>query len=147
MGAMKIYVASSSKHIARARYIMKTLNTYGFSITLDWTVNFEPNAPSCHPSVYAQRDADAIQEAQALVFVDNETTSPGAWWEVGYAYAQGKPIFALVLPWAMGSKVFLFMPNVRLFDSIDSLLRGLHHWRSEYVAETLGVEIVGPSAH
>lgn len=129
---MKLYVAGSSQHIPEVRDVMTAVTLAGHTLTLDWTKDFDPDAERLDPRTYAMRDAQAVQDCDALVLVATPTVSAGAWWETGYAYAIHKPIFVLI-PEDDPQKIFLYMPKVEFCRHIEALLYRLEWWIVERI--------------
>lgn len=87
---MKIYVAASSKELARAIRIMNALRERGHEITYDWTVPMRELGPDAGLTVeqrglYAAKDSKGIEDADVFWQLIPTTPSSGAWWELGYA--------------------------------------------------------------
>lgn len=87
---MKIYVAASSKELARAIRIMNALRERGHEITYDWTVPMRELGPDAgltfeQRGLYAAKPSKGIEEADVFWQLIPTTPSSGAWWELGYA--------------------------------------------------------------
>lgn len=99
---MNIYVAGSSKELARVKRVMALLREGGHRITFDWTVPVEreganPRDPKIRYEA-AREDMNGIDEADAFLFLHPapgiQTT--GAWWELGYAMCASRLDLLLV---------------------------------------------------
>lgn len=123
---MILYVAAPSANWQFARSTMVALRRAGHTISVDWTEEVQQYLASGvmvdDPSWLAQRDAVAVRESQAVVWLGGAPTK-GAWVELGLALAWNKPVVALARP--RPDEIFLFSPLVLLVKTLEDLLATL----------------------
>ena len=97
---LQVYVAAASTEIDRARSVMDELRFRGAKIVGDWTGRAEGDpdglqltevdrAIASDEQLLAMRHADVV-----LLLVPVETTTVGAWVEIGCAWANRIPVIA-----------------------------------------------------
>ena len=94
---MRLFVAGPGALRSDVAMIIKELSDFGCS-AYDWTNDPAWEDPSqLDPIMTAAIDLTEVEKADALIwYLDGETHSHGAPFEVGYAVAKGKPVVVLV---------------------------------------------------
>ena len=97
---MKVYVIASSRERTRYREFVSLLEAIGVSVTYDWCADYDAvdkNGQTAHQMEEAGlRCMTGIHEAEAVIFLVPETSSRGAWAELGYASALDHvPLYAI----------------------------------------------------
>lgn len=128
---MKLYVIGRLTD-QRVGQVMRDLEDRGHEITFDWNAAaddyfgsrpYTANVASWRP--LAEIELSAIQEAEAVVLVDAHGLK-GAMFELGYALANGKPVFAwLDTEDPKTDCLFLTLGEVRIFLRQDDLYAAL----------------------
>jgi nucleoside 2-deoxyribosyltransferase len=97
---LKVYVAGSTMEMDRARFAMKSLKDIGIEVTSTWvdvvTGVGDPNpraASAIDRFKWSEADLVEVKNANLIWFLVPGPNAPtrGAWLEVGYAHALGKP--------------------------------------------------------
>lgn len=90
---LRVYVAGASKEPERVRAAMEAVRAAGFKITLDWLAAIE-EAGAANEGLsdedrrrYAKEDLRSVQRADVVWVLAPESTSTGAWVELGFALA------------------------------------------------------------
>lgn len=99
---MKVYVAGSSGELFRVRRAMDRLREAGVAITFDWTREVElvgtanpKGATKADRIGWAKADLSGVANADLLLVLVSPDPARGAYYEAGYAKANGVPtIFA-----------------------------------------------------
>ena len=101
---MKIYVAGSSAELDRASNAMAFVRGRGHEITHDWVADIqrerieggrEDHELGPHEQMaFARADLQGVTAADLLWLLVPDTTSTGAWVELGWALARSKKIIA-----------------------------------------------------
>ena len=97
---MRFYIAASSSEegIERMRALRDRLVAAGHEITYDWTIDLQTNTASGKPDDaldlkerrrYAELDADGIEAADRVIYLQCEKRTEGGAWECAWAYAHG----------------------------------------------------------
>jgi hypothetical protein len=113
---MKPYIASRFKNKDLVKEVAKHLFDVGVATTQRW-----PNeAEGCTPVEAATRDIEDMDESNCLMLLTEgcESVPGGMHFEMGYTYAQGKPVYVV------GPKVHVFchLPDVKHFETVDELI-------------------------
>lgn len=87
----KIYIASSWDNREIVKHTMDALELRGHEITEDWTTHVYPELGE----EYSLKDIKGINECNVFIMMLSSTKSFGKAFEMGYAYAEGKPIFVI----------------------------------------------------
>lgn len=98
---MRIYVAGAFGELLIIKHYIKSLKSFGHTITHDWTTNVEKNGGIANLRdaslqslvTYANEDFDGIKKADVVWFLVPEVQTFGAWVEMGYAYGIQTPVF------------------------------------------------------
>ena len=97
---MKIYIAAKYARRFDLKAEADKLIEHGHEIVAQWLYNGEEEAAG--PAEAGQMDVDDVLRADALVFVGephgSKNTGGGRWFELGLAYATGKPCVVLLAP-------------------------------------------------
>lgn len=94
---MNIFLAASSKDRFIARAMIADLRRMGHTV-FDWTRDPGFTSPDLFcPVDSANRDLEALEEAEGLILLVSEHASSGAGFEFGWAYAKGIPVVAISL--------------------------------------------------
>lgn len=109
MRQLKVFIASKVRHAEMLRGLRTTINSDGIHFNARWleTVNLPYNStkPVSH---WQQENLDDINSADAVfVYAERGEHLKGALFELGYAYAYGKPIYLVgqtVTPGVDGTK-------------------------------------------
>lgn len=98
---MKIYLAGSSKQRGFLVKLARLIEQQGHTITHKWWEHFaywwtgDEEGPDFYEA--AKADLQGVRDANALIVVmDHDFVSPGAHFEMGFAFALGLPILVLV---------------------------------------------------
>lgn len=127
VGVVRVYVAAPSSRWRQAREIMENLAYEGYYTAWDWTSEVEHWLATgeflAPPEQLVAADLGALEGADALVLaiLPGDTTA-GAWLELGYAMALGKPIVVLCPSPEPG---WIFLSLVTVVASPAELLRHL----------------------
>lgn len=112
------YVASSIKNITWVNRVQVMLETFGFTITYDWTAHGDvtgQGATRC--AEVAVRERAAVKSASVLVVL--LPGGKGTHWECGVADAVGVPIIMISDGVSRTDSVFYFSPSVRWIEGVD----------------------------
>ena len=147
---MKIYLASSFKHIESVKHVADFLESQGFSITEKWwariydiegkdivTTDLKKINDDLKPNEFYDitetiksyiLDLEGIQNADALVFVASDKTRKynGASVELGIALGMKKPCYLL----GKLENSVMFTPLIRCRDTFDLLGKLTDRWMS-----------------
>lgn len=118
---MRVYVAGSSEEIAWARAVIDRLKGY-VTVTFDWTKDFEENLKlsKTQQGALAELCVIGAKKCDELVMLYSGKKSFGAFFEMGAAYASGKPI-SIISESGQFDHFFGLLGRVSVFQSID-------HW-------------------
>lgn len=130
---MRLYVACSSKHLREARGAMNRLRRDGHEIVGDWIDHYLDQDISLGQAASFCREG--INEAEAVVFLEHEEASRGAWYEFGYASGTSKPIFVLAGFQFPEDHIFLFSDNVTHAWTWSELLEFLREREGRPICE------------
>jgi hypothetical protein len=96
---MKVYVAGSSREVARVRAMHRRLQNAGHTITHDWTKAVEalggaPELPDGCEETHWREDLAGVGSADAVVVLSplGGLTTEGTWVELGAAWGLGRPV-------------------------------------------------------
>lgn len=99
MPGLKIYLAAASSQWQEARRLIELLAPLGYVQTHDWTLEIEhlvnTGKPPLTPEGIVAADLGGVLAADVLVLaLHPDSPTVGAWVELGYALAHGKPVVA-----------------------------------------------------
>jgi hypothetical protein len=93
MAKTKVYVAGSFKNYTKIKSIMDDIESWGFSITVDWTKHQEEG----NAKQYAEEDLKGLKECDCLIYCLDSNHSRGKNFELGYITALEKPIIIYIM--------------------------------------------------
>jgi len=121
---MRIYIAHNfAARTELARSVVPYLQARGHEITSRW-ISDPNNQPG---QEWALNDVSDVDKADAvLIYLDNTGNTPGRgkWFEMGYAYARGKAVYAYGVD---DQCIFIHLPRVQrivCLSEIPAVLRG-----------------------
>jgi len=122
---MRVYIASSHRHVDAAIRLAKTVEDMGIENVASWMfcdIGYGTEMPDYHK---AHRDVVELTIADVLVVLAWEGSGGGMHNEVGFALAQRKPIIMT------GDHVGMLGRHQRIFHelTVDDLLRRLSAWK------------------
>lgn len=88
------------------------------------TIEVEQSDPSLTPEKIFERDIADIDAADLLLVRLDTAKSVGTPWEMGYAYAKGKPVIA-VAPIDLFQHPFVKCPSEAVFSCLDDAINYL----------------------
>lgn len=119
----KVYIAARYDRRFELRFTANALRANGHEVTAKWLDNAEEFKESM--AAAAQMDLDDIDRADTVLFVGEPFGSVnrggGRWFELGYAYAQGKRLF-VVLGSGGHETVFTELPSMVTFPTIEKAM-------------------------
>jgi len=119
---MKIYVAAKWEDRPRVQQIYQVLRELGHTITYDWTACDQFSIDQ------AIHDRQGVMDAEGFVFIaEKDYPFKGAYVEFGMACARNIPCYILGTPdgTTIDKCIFVQLPNVQVFTSIERLLAAL----------------------
>ena len=120
----KFYISTKFENVDMFNYVKNKLEELGYKLVLDWTKheNCKPYSENYIISkIQAIEDLKAINEADFVVYVNYHEKGPGTFFELGYAYAKNKIIYALGKK-AKDASMFMHLNNIHYFNSIDEFI-------------------------
>lgn len=138
---MRVYIAAKYHRRFELRALASALKAHGVAVTSRWLDNGEDEAAETGgPAAAAQMDLDDVDAADAVIFIGeargSKNTGGGRFFELGYAYAQGKRLIVVLGPASAGDTdstlgstpaahetVFTSLPLIEAVDTIDDAVR------------------------